>query len=177
MDQLYVSWCFACINIQSLQSCPTLCDPMDYSPPGSSVLGIPQVRMLEWITMPSSRGSSRPRDGTCVSCIAGRILTAELPGKPQAGALNKLSFGEYWWVKHREPSTTDSDLPKTIISSAMLAMDLIDQVPLMHQKEKDKSLTITSKLNQSPAIFSKGYRVVSSSPLPSLAALFLSHRK
>ena len=46
------------------KSCPTLCDPMDGSPPGSSVHGILQARMLEWVAMPSSRGSSRPRDGT-----------------------------------------------------------------------------------------------------------------
>ena len=48
------------------QSCPTLCDPMDCSPPGSSVHGILQARILEWITMPSSRGSSWPRDRTHV---------------------------------------------------------------------------------------------------------------
>ena len=44
------------------QSCPTLCDPMDCSLPGSSVHGIPQAIILEWITMPSSRESSQPRD-------------------------------------------------------------------------------------------------------------------
>ena len=44
------------------QSCLTLCDPMDCSPPGSSVRGILQTRILEWVTMPSSRGSSQPRD-------------------------------------------------------------------------------------------------------------------
>ena len=57
--------------------CPTLCDPMDYSPPGSSVHGILQARKLEWIASPFSRGSSRPRDQThisCVSCIAGRFF-------------------------------------------------------------------------------------------------------
>ena len=47
---------------KSLQSCPTLCDPMDCSPPGSSVRGILQARILEWVAMPSSRGSSQPRD-------------------------------------------------------------------------------------------------------------------
>ena len=47
---------------KSLQSCPTLCDPRDGSPPGSSVHGILQARMLEWIAVPSSRGSSRPAD-------------------------------------------------------------------------------------------------------------------
>ena len=44
------------------QSCPTRCDPMDCGPPGSSVHGILQARILEWIAIPFSRGSSRPRD-------------------------------------------------------------------------------------------------------------------
>ena len=44
------------------QSCPALCGPMDYSPPGSSVPGILQARVLEWVAMPSCRGSARPRD-------------------------------------------------------------------------------------------------------------------
>ena len=54
--------------------CLTLCDPMDCSPPGSSVHGILQARKLEWVAMPFSRGPSRPRDRTCVSCVAGRLL-------------------------------------------------------------------------------------------------------
>ena len=49
-------------------SCPTLCDPMDCSPPGSSVHGVPQARILEWVAISSSKGSSRPRDRTCASC-------------------------------------------------------------------------------------------------------------
>ena len=53
------------------QSCLTLCNPMDCSPPGSSVHGISQARILEWVAMPFSRGSSWPRDRTHVSCIAG----------------------------------------------------------------------------------------------------------
>ena len=52
------------------QSCLTLCNPMDHSRPGSSVHGILQARILEWVAMPSSRGSSRPRDRTCISCIS-----------------------------------------------------------------------------------------------------------
>ena len=51
-----------CVLAQPLQSCLTLCDPLDYSPPGSSVHWILQARILEWVAMPSSRGSSRPRD-------------------------------------------------------------------------------------------------------------------
>ena len=67
------------------QSYPTLCDPMDCSPPGSSVCGILQARILEWVAISSSRGSSQRRDQTCVSCIAGRFFIAEPSGKPQVG--------------------------------------------------------------------------------------------
>ena len=53
--------------IKPLQSCPTVWDPVDYSLTGSSVHGILQARVLEWIAMPSSRGFSQPRDQTCIS--------------------------------------------------------------------------------------------------------------
>ena len=65
----------ACVRAQSLRSCPTLCHPIDCDPPGSSVHGILQVRVLAWVAMPSSRGSSQPRDQTHISCIAGRFFT------------------------------------------------------------------------------------------------------
>ena len=55
--------------------CPTLCDPVDCRPPGSSVHGFLQARILEWVDIPFSRGSSQPRDWTQVSCIAGGFLT------------------------------------------------------------------------------------------------------
>ena len=55
-----------------VQSCPTLCDPVDCSQPGSSAHGILQARILEWIAIFFSRGSSRPRYRTQVSRIAGR---------------------------------------------------------------------------------------------------------
>ena len=57
------------------KSCPVLYDPLDCSPPGSSVHGILQARILVWVAMPSSRGSSQPRNGTCLSCITGGFLT------------------------------------------------------------------------------------------------------
>ena len=57
------------------QSCLTLCDPMECSLPGSSIHGILQARVLEWVAISFSRGSSRPRDQTRVSCIAGRCFT------------------------------------------------------------------------------------------------------
>ena len=55
-------------------SWPILGDPMDYSPPGSSVYGVLQARVLEWIAISFSRGSSRPRVQICVSCIGRQIL-------------------------------------------------------------------------------------------------------
>ena len=63
-----------------LENYETLCHPMDCSPPGSSVHGILQARILQWVAMPSFRGSSWPRDWTrvsCVSCIGGQILYHE----------------------------------------------------------------------------------------------------
>ena len=57
------------------QSCLTLCDPKDCSLPGSSLHGIFQARILEWVTISFSRGSSQPRNQTQVSCIAGRSFT------------------------------------------------------------------------------------------------------
>ena len=54
-------------SVLATQSCLTLCDPVDCSPPGSSVHGILQARILEWVAISFSRGSSRPRDRTQVS--------------------------------------------------------------------------------------------------------------
>ena len=72
-----------CVCAKSLQLCLTLCDPMDCSLPGSSVHGILQARLLEWVAMPASRGSSQPRDRTCISCSTGGFFTAEPSGKPK----------------------------------------------------------------------------------------------
>ena len=60
--------------------CPTLCNPMDCSPPSSSVHGILQARILEWVAISSSRGYSQPRDRTR-SCLAGGFFTTESPEK------------------------------------------------------------------------------------------------
>ena len=58
-----------------LLNCVWLCNPMDGSLPGSSAHGILQERILEWVAILFSRGSSQPRDQTWVSCIAGRFFT------------------------------------------------------------------------------------------------------
>ena len=75
-----------CVHAKSLQSCPTLCDPVDCSLPGFPVHGILQARILEWAAVPSSRGSSPPRDQTQVSsacCTSGQILYHGAPKEAQ----------------------------------------------------------------------------------------------
>ena len=67
-------WCMK-VKVLVSQLCLTLCNPMDCSLPGSSVHGILEIRILEWVAIPFSRGSSQPRDQTWVSCIAGRFFT------------------------------------------------------------------------------------------------------
>ena len=68
-------WCWERLNVLVAQPCLTLCDPVDCSPPGSSVLEIFQARILEWVAISFSRGSSQPRDRTRVSCTAGKFFT------------------------------------------------------------------------------------------------------
>ena len=73
--------CQGCMHAKSLRSCLTLWDSMDHSPPGSSVHGILQARILEWVVMPSSRGSSR--------CGKVGPLPLAPPGKPSSMNLNQ----------------------------------------------------------------------------------------
>ena len=67
--------CLWLVRVLAVQSCPTLCDPMDCSPPGSSVHGILQAKILEWVVIPFSRASSWPRDLTRVFHIADKFFT------------------------------------------------------------------------------------------------------
>ena len=82
------------VVVMCAQSCPTLCNPMDCSPPGPSVRGILQARILEWVAISSSRGSSRPRDETqflVSSCIGRWILCHCTSSGERAGTSYFLS--------------------------------------------------------------------------------------
>ena len=76
---MHVSIC--CCSLFA-QSCPTLCNPIDCSPPDFPVHRISQAKILEWVAISFSRGSFRSRDHTCISCTAGGFFTTEPPGKP-----------------------------------------------------------------------------------------------
>ena len=82
---------------KSLQLFLTLCDPMYWSPPGSSVHGILKARILEWVAVSFSRGSSQPRDQTQVSRIAGRLFTI---GATREAMISELQFMGSQRVRH-----------------------------------------------------------------------------
>ena len=87
--------CGGCSLVSKL--CLTLRDPMDCSPPGSSVHGIFQARILEWVTIFFSRGSFRPRDRTCDSCIGRQILYHQATWGVHSG----------WYTELIQPHTRD----------------------------------------------------------------------
>ena len=94
--------CQLCVRAKSLQLCLTVCDPMDCNLLGSSVHGILQERILEWVAMPSSRGSSQPRDRTCVSNISWL-------------ADKFFSMRATWEVQVKSTSTKMASRPVTVV--------------------------------------------------------------
>ena len=81
----------------SLQSCLTLCDPMDYSPPSSSIHGILQAKKLEWVAMPSSRESSDPgiEPASLKSpALAGRFFTTSTTWEAPGNTVSLYKFQE-----------------------------------------------------------------------------------
>ena len=88
--------CFTIRVSKVTQSCPTLCDPVGCSLPGSSIRGILQAKTLEWVAIFFSRGSSQPRDRTGVSCIAGRCFTLWVTrGSPQIYIIPTVFFFKF----------------------------------------------------------------------------------
>ena len=100
-SQCFCIWRWGlCKHAKPLQSCPVLCDPMENSPPGSSVHGILQAKTLEWVAMPSDRGSSPPRDQTCVCYVlAGRVFTTSTTGKLEGFTeVLRLKRDQWGWI-------------------------------------------------------------------------------
>ena len=76
-----------CYHVSAAKSCLTLCNPMDCMPSGSSIQGIFQARILEWVAISFSRESSWPSYHTQVSCLADRFFTIEPSGKPNQNSI------------------------------------------------------------------------------------------
>ena len=93
---------YMCLHAESR---PALCNPVDDSLPGSSVHGILQVRVLEWVAISYSRGSSQPWDRTCISCIAGRLYLLTYRGS-QALVCKKEIFKDFWKTERKKKKKT-----------------------------------------------------------------------
>ena len=85
------------VKVLVLQLCPTFCNPMDCNPPGSSVHGIFQARILEWVAIPFFSGSSQTKDQTQVSSLQADSLPPEPPGKSLS-----CEFSCKYWNLHQE---------------------------------------------------------------------------
>ena len=115
------------MHAKLLQFCPTLCDPMDCSLPDFSVLGILQARILEWVTVLFSRGSSQPRDLTQISCTAGRFFLSEPPGEQ----VTLIWSPSYLCASSHPPIPSlriflfSSDLHECLLSCSFLTFNLI----------------------------------------------------
>ena len=125
-----------CVDAQSLR-CVQLCEPMDCSPPGSTIHGIFQARILKWVAI-SFRGSSWPSDGICVSYIAGGFFTAEPPGSPTLKGYVATSLFSLL-VLTIEKNKYNMLIDKIIISTS--TKDLRDEKPGL-------SSSLLSPLNQ-----------------------------
>ena len=110
------------------QSCLTLCDPKDCSPPGSSVCGISQARILEWAVAFFSRGSSPLRDRTrmsCISCIVGRFFTTEPQDRPPEFAYSNVKsdhivYAHIYLMVHPNLLTNSPRPPRRVFPGSLL---------------------------------------------------------
>ena len=105
-----------CVRVQSLQSCLTLDDPMDYGLAGSSAHGILQARILGWVVMPAFRGSWWPKDRTSCSCIAGRFFTLSHRGNQKVDAIQ----AHYYWCVYVTRTSLQTELQNADIHTGYI---------------------------------------------------------
>ena len=88
-----------CVCVLIAQSCPALCNSMDCGLSGSSIHGILQARVLEWVAIPVFRGSSQPKDWTQFSCFAGRFFTVWVTGEAQFSCVETWTTSDALWIR------------------------------------------------------------------------------
>ena len=118
-------------SLKKNESCLALCDPMDCSPPGSSAHGIFQARILEWIAIRFSRGSSRPRDQTQVFHIVGRFFTIWATREPQMPLAWPLPNSQRSFFSHQEAETWQRPGGRKCWSSQLWSQ-VLNSAPLHH---------------------------------------------
>ena len=119
----FINEFYLALKVKVAQSCPTLCNPMDYR-----VRGILQVRILEWVTFPFSRGSSQP--GTELRSLALQVdsLPAEPEGKPHL-ALSFIVKPKIWLCSHRDETKLHISILKVLSHSSIIFLTEL-QVPV-----------------------------------------------
>ena len=128
-DNIFKEYLFIILCVCA-QSCPTLCNPMDCSPAGSSVHWIFQARILKWVVISSSLGSSWPRDRTHVSCVGRQIL--------------------YHWTTREASSLSDEDKPNQMAwpyvtpTSAITTVQTYDCPKLLSTPKANSSKELTA---------------------------------
>ena len=90
--------CYCCLVSQL---CPNLCDPMDCSPPGSSIYGLFQARILEWLAISFSREFSQPTEQTLVSCTSPALQADALPLSHLESPFCMCTAGLFWCFKEK----------------------------------------------------------------------------
>jgi len=106
-ERVKINVAYTCCCCVGAKSCPVLWDPMDGSPPVSSVHGIPQARTLQWVAVSLSKGSAQPRDGTHASYLACESFTTE-----PLGRLVYTHTGIFFILKKKGNSDTGYDTDK-----------------------------------------------------------------
>jgi len=136
------------MHVKLLQSCLTLCGPMDHSPPGSSVHGILQERILEWVAMTSSRRSSQPSPRLLhfLHWQAGSLPLAP-PGKPHGNIKWVKSLSRVWLFC----DPMDCSLPGFSVHGILQARILECVTILLSFKIKPDKLILASCMNSSQA--------------------------
>ena len=110
-----------CVHAKLLQLCPTLCNPMGCSPPGSPVHGILQARILEWIAVSSSRGSSWPRNELASlrsPALAGGFFTTAILSHQCTGSFSKTAWSS---LKRASPETLSTSVQAKLCAALVLS--------------------------------------------------------
>ena len=123
---------------EAAQSCPTPCNPMDCSLPGSSIHGIFQARVLEWVALSLSRISSRPKDQTQVSCIAGRQFAVWATGEAQ-----DQGFRIYSRAHQHDPPPL---LPHPVLASNRTALEPHQEGPAGSARHSRATTSVSTSL-------------------------------
>ena len=144
------SWSL-CSNERSVlvaQSCPTLCDPIDCSPPGSSVHGIPQARILEWLPFPSPGDLPDSGSKSGSPTLQADYLPSEPPEKPMKITVRTLNWSKLWTRRSKK----DQKTPQTATSEELRVKIGYCACPLhTPTKEVKKHLSHPSSPHTRPA--------------------------